>query len=316
MTSQEIEDKLGSSIQACYHIVNTPGSAAGESIFLGTSKNGIPAWVNRAVAEADYRIGLGMITPHMDAGFSGGAKIVLPGVCSDATVDAFHVRGADYLENPLGNPNAPLRNDLEEFVTERVPLDFILNVITILSGEVYQCVAGHPIDAQRAGVSHARRVFGAPARQRYPIVVANCYPYEQDIWQSMKGLWCGDLLTAQGGTLIWLTDAREGSRGYPLLPKYIGANPADVKKALDDGNIDDPKSAATGYLVGQMKKRIHISLVSPGLTLADAEIMGISYYQTAEAAIEAAAARLSSSARQRAVGVLPQAGLVLPRLRK
>jgi nickel-dependent lactate racemase len=256
-----------------------------------------------------------MITPHMDAGFSGGAKIVLPGVCSGPTVDAFHVRSADYPENPLGNPDAPLRNDLEAFVGERVPLDFILNVITTLDGDVYQCAAGDPIAAQRAGAAHARQVFGAPARQRYPIILANCSPYDHDLWQSMKGLWCGELLTAPGGTLILHTDAREGSRGYPRLPGYIGADPAQVKMALNAGSADDPKSASTGYLVGQMKKRFHISLVSPGLGLADAEMMGMSYYQTAEAAIEAAVGHLPAPMRLKSVGVLPQAGLVLPRLR-
>ena len=59
-------------------------------VFLGTSSNGIPAWIKREVAEADVRIGLGTVIPHMDAGFSGGAKIILPGVCNSLTVDAFH----------------------------------------------------------------------------------------------------------------------------------------------------------------------------------------------------------------------------------
>ena len=316
MTPVEIDDKLGPSIASCYPVVNTPGTARGETVYLGTSKNGIPAWVNRVVAEMDFRIGLGMITPHMDAGFSGGAKIILPGVCSDSTVNAFHARAADYPGNPLGNPNAGLRRDLEEFVNERIPLDFIVNAIMTPTAEVYKCVTGHPIDAHRVGAAHAQQVFGAPARQRYPIVLAGCYPYEHDLWQSMKGLWCGDLLTADGGTLILLTEAREGSRGYPLLPAYIGANPADLKKMLDSGKTDDPKAAATGVLVGKMKQRFQISLVSDGLTASAAELMGMSYYGSAEAAVESAIARLPKPARQGAIGVLTQAGLALPVLCK
>jgi nickel-dependent lactate racemase len=65
------------------------------------------------VAEAEIRIGVGMITPHMDTGFSGGAKIVLPGVCSCLTVDAFHSRQAKIAGNQLGVVEAPMRIELE-----------------------------------------------------------------------------------------------------------------------------------------------------------------------------------------------------------
>ena len=76
-----------------------------------------------------FSIGLGMITPHLEAGFSGGMKIVLPGVCSARTVDAFHRQAAFIEQNQLGRIDAPLRGMLEQFVAERMPLTFIVNAI-------------------------------------------------------------------------------------------------------------------------------------------------------------------------------------------
>lgn len=312
MREAELVAKLGEDILTNYRIDNSPCTDIEGMQFVGISANGAPAWLKRSVLQANVRIGLGMITPHMDAGFSGGAKIVLPGVCGEQTVDAFHALSVDLPGNPLGEIDAPLRLHLEQFVSQRAPLDFIVNLILTLDGEVYRCVSGHPVIAHRAGVALAREVFGARARQRYPVVLANCYPYEHDLWQSMKGLWCGELLTADGGDLILIAQASEGYRAYPNLPEYIAAEPEKLKPSLDNGKVSDPKSAATGILVGRMKKRIRISLVSQGLTAEDARQMGFGYYHSEESALESIINNLPISRRKSSLGVLTHAGLVAP----
>jgi nickel-dependent lactate racemase len=312
MNTVEVESKLGGDIASRYEIINTSGSDRSHFKDLGSTSNGIPLCVHRRVAEADARIGLGSITPHMDAGFSGGAKILLPGVCCDQTIDAFHLRSALSQWNPLGDANAVLRLDLEQAVTELAPLDFVLNSIPTLAGDCYMVVAGHPVHAQRTGAGYARRVFQALARRKYPVVLACCHPYEHDLWQSMKGLWCGDLLTADGGSLILLTAAREGSQQTPLLPGYIGADPQNLMRSLDSGAAADLKSAATGLMVSHIKERIHISLVSDGLTRTEVQLMGLSYFKSVEGALEQAVGGLQPAEKTGSIGVIPEAGLVLP----
>ena len=121
LAEDELQTKLGAAAQAGYTIVNQPCTAAADFVEVGqmTSLQGsaelppIPAQINRHVLQADLRISIGMITPHLDAGFSGGAKMVLPGVCSLATVDAFHLASAFVPQNQLGDPEAPLRCLLE-----------------------------------------------------------------------------------------------------------------------------------------------------------------------------------------------------------
>jgi len=312
MTQAEIWSKVGSDIASQYEIINTPCSTESEMVYLGDSSNGIPVWAQRFVAEADVRIGVGMITPHMDTGFSGGAKIIMPGVCNMLTVDTFHSHAIKAPANQLGKINAPLRQDLEQLVCERVQLDFIVNLIMTLDHGIYQCVAGHAIDAHRVGVKYAQEVYAIPLKRRYPIVVANCYPYQQDLWQSTKGIACGDLFTGDGGTLVLVTQAAEGNSTYPLYPYYIGIDPDELKNELDANNVEDPKAAVGGVLVGWIKQRIDIVLVSDGLTRSDADIMGMEYFDTVETAVKAKIAKLIESHRQQAVAVITHAGILLP----
>lgn len=312
MTDVELAHKLGAEIAHKYSVINVPSTLDDEFVYLGTVSNGLPAYIHRAVADADVRIGLGMITPHLDAGFSGGMKIVLPGVCGTRTVDAFHRQSAFIEQNQLGQIDAPLRGVLEQFVSERVPLTFIVNAIITPDGQLYACVAGHPLLAHRAGVKHALAVFSAPAKRRYPIVVANCYPYDIDLWQSIKGIWAGDLITDDGGTLIAVTAAPEGNSTYPLVPGYIGRDADEVKREIETGTALDDKQAATGVLFRTLMRRIRLVLVSEGLTAADARTMGIDYYPSVDTAVAAEIDRLPIGTRAGAIGLVPQAGIVLP----
>ncbi len=312
MTGREIDERLGPEIAACYTVVNVAASRSEEMVYLGTSDDGIPAWVNRAVAEAGLRVGLGMITPHLDAGWSGGAKIILPGVCGAATVDAFHAASAFVTGNRLGDVAAPLRQSLERFVAEHVPLDFIVNAVPTLDGGLYQCVAGDPVQAHRAGVAHARQVFGAAIARRYPVVVAACSPYDIDLWQSIKGAWCGDLLVQPGGSLVLVTAAVEGNSNYPLVAAYAGQDPDALRRSIAGGQAGDAKQAATGAMWGDLRRRVRLALVSDGLTAADAAAMGIVFHSTVDSAVTAAVARLDGAARAGSVAFVPKAGVVLP----
>lgn len=312
MSLEELSAKLGQKILEQVEIYQTADAGEQDWILLGGSSSGIPARIHCAVVEADLRIGLGMITPHMDAGFSGGAKIILPGVCAPETVDAFHAHAIDDQTNPLGNLEAPLRLALESFVQENLSLDWLVNLVLTPQGQIFSCVAGHPILAHRAGARHARQVYGAPVRSRFPVVVANCAPYQQDLWQSLKGLWCGDLLVQDGGTLIWVTQAPEGLSRYPHLVDDIGADPEILEARLRHQQVSDLKSAVSGVLVGRMKQRFRLVLVSSGLCEIDARRMGIVYHTDLRSAIQEAVGSLSPADRVGCVAVIPQAGVSLP----
>ncbi|MCU0488659.1 MAG: nickel-dependent lactate racemase [Anaerolineales bacterium] len=311
MTMDEQIAKLGQQVVQDYPIVQSTTAGSAEMVYLGETANGIPAWVQRAVVEADFRIGIGMISPHMDAGFSGGAKIILPGVCGVKTVDIFHARAADHLLNPLGCEVAPLRLALEQFVREKALLQFMINFILTPEEGVFQCVAGDPVLAQRQGAAYARQVYGVQAAGDWPVVIANCAPYQQDLWQSCKGLWCGDLLAANGGSLIWVTQAGEGTGGVAQLVDYIGTEQGELESRLACAEAD-LAVLATGVMIGRKKSRLRISLVSEGLSRETARRMGLDWYATPEQAVFAAVNRLPESQHKGCLAVIPRAGITLP----
>ena len=310
MTPDEIVSKIGWEAAQTFDIVNSPCLDARETVCMGTSSGGIPALVNRVVAEADVRIGIGMITPHMDAGFSGGAKIILPGVCGKPTIEAFHARQADLEGNQLGLEDAPLRLELEAFVAERVGLDFIVNVVLDSEGALYGCVAGHFVQAHRAGVALAREVYGVPVPRRYPIVVSNAYPMQIDLWQSTKGIAGGELMVQDGGTLILVAHCREGNDTHPLFPGYIGSDVEELVAQLKSGRAEDPVACALAVPLRRIRQRIKIALVSSGLDRETAAAMGFAGYGSLDAAL---AGELEACAEKTGcIGVLTHGGVSLP----
>jgi nickel-dependent lactate racemase len=311
MSDSELLEKLGADLLQRFPVIQTAGDEA-HMVDLGVTGNGILAWVHRAVLEADLRIGIGMITPHMDAGFSGGGKIILPGVCGQVTVNAFHARQADDSENRLGQVEAPLRLDLEQFVREQHLLDFVVNAILTLDDQLYQCVAGDFIAAHRVGVAYARQACGTPIKQRYPVVVASSYPHHHDLWQSLKGMWSGDLMTLEGGMLILATPLPEGLGGYPPLAQYLACTPDELHTGLKSNSLADPKSAATALMIQRRQQRLRICLVTNGLPRQEVERMGFGYYPSVEAALQQAVSRLPERSRSGSVGILTHGGILLP----
>jgi nickel-dependent lactate racemase len=181
-----------------------------------------------------------------------------------------------------------------------------------LDGYILHCIAGHPTQAHRAGVKFAKEVFGIQIHRRYPIVIANCFPYDMDLWQSTKGAFCGSLVIADGGSLIIVTAAPEGNSNYPTFPDYLGRDPEELKAAIKSKRIEHAHLAAESVKLGLLRKRVKMGLVSEGLTPEQSTQMNIQYYPSVEDAIADAVSELHPSNRKESVCIIPQAGVTLP----
>jgi nickel-dependent lactate racemase len=289
LSRQEIEFKTGAEIAGQYTIINTPCEDRREMRDVGESSNGIPAEVNRWVAEADLRIGIGAIVPHMDTGFSGGGKIVMPGVCSCRSVNAFHAGSADAPGNHLGNPEAPARLRMERFVREKIPLDFIVNAVLHPDSGVYRCVAGHFITAHRKGVEYARRLYGVSVQRRYPLVIVSSYPFEIDFWQCTKAFWSGELMAADNGLVVMASPCPEGTATHPLFAEYLEWDPDDLRRLLQSGEAEDPAACAFAVMLGRMRKRVRFGVIAPTLSAERVRKMGMVPFDSIEQAVAAGA---------------------------
>ena len=115
MTADEIAAKIGPQIAARYPAHNHRWDQEGQLYHAGTTALGLEVWPNRMLREADLVIGVGCIMPHAVAGFSGGGKIIVPGVCGEKTAGAMHWFMANVPSAEIyGRAENPVRKAIDE----------------------------------------------------------------------------------------------------------------------------------------------------------------------------------------------------------
>ncbi|HUW33516.1 MAG TPA: lactate racemase domain-containing protein [Planctomycetota bacterium] len=140
--------------------------------FVGISEQGTPIWVNRAVAEADYKVALGRIFPHTTHGYEGGYKIILPGVSGFETITRDHSFNFSAL-SVAGLLDNPSRRETDA-VGKIVGIDFLINVVVNHRSEPVRAFCGEPMEVHRTGVEYGdRHVWGARIPGQADIVIAS-----------------------------------------------------------------------------------------------------------------------------------------------
>ncbi|WP_291637762.1 nickel-dependent lactate racemase [Clostridium sp.] len=178
---------------------------------LGFTKRGTPIDVFTEVAEADMRICLGNIEYHYFAGYSGGAKAIMPGVSTRAAIQANHSRMAES-EAKTGNLDTnPVRQDLEEAI-EYCPIDFIVNVVLDKKKQIIKAVAGHYIKAHREGCKFLDVANKIVIESKADIVITTPggYPKDINMYQSQKALDNAKHAVKKGGIIILVASCVEG----------------------------------------------------------------------------------------------------------
>lgn len=284
---------------------------AQDLVYVGiTQLNGTPVWVNRVVAEADLRISVSSIEPHQSAGWSGGAKNILPGVSGRKTVMTHHAMSnrPDVRIGVLeGNP---FREDLEE-ATSLVGLDFIVGAILTEKKEISQIFAGHWIEAHRAAVHKADKMLSFYLQQPADIVLASVggAPRDSNLWQAEgKGLTRVAYAVRDGGVIILVAECTEGV-GHPELAKALLAGTAD--EILEHfGNAEFTVFGNKAHRIASLSKKSDIYLVTTGLTADDLGQLPVRFFSSVETAIEAAFRKMGPTAQ---VVVVPRTAGVLLR---
>ncbi len=213
MSAAEMEAKLGPESLRRVKWENHEGRNPDKLARLGETKRGTPVVLNRRVAEADLVVLLGTIEPHVQAGFGGGLKNVLPGVAALETIAKNHLLSATeecftYIgEDPDRNP---MRLDLEE-AGSMLPGDlFLVNGVLNPRREVVRLFAGHPVRAHREGCGLAREMYGVRIPRQADVVIADSHPMDIDIRQSIKCIANTIAAARPGGALVALARCEEG----------------------------------------------------------------------------------------------------------
>jgi len=202
---------------------------------MGLVSGSVRIWLDPIVHESDFKIGIGSIEPHTAAGYTGGAKIIYPGVVGEETVSNFHIISA-FLGNLTGNPDNRARLFMEKWV-DSVGLDYIINAIVTPENKIYKVVAGHFVKAHRAGVKYSREVWEIKSNKRIDCAIVSSYPADLDLWQAGKAIVNCEMAIPDDSFLILITPCYEGVVPHPKYIDYIGNNgPEKLIKETKEGN--------------------------------------------------------------------------------
>lgn len=287
MTTDEMRERVGAEIYDHFRVENSEFKDKANLINLGTTEDGVEIEVSRTAMDSDIRIAVGNIVPHPVMGFSGGAKMLFPGVTGEKTVAQFHMLAGLLDHGYFGRDDSPIRGVIEKWA-EKIGLHFIVNTVLTSELKVYKVVAGHYIKAQRAGVAYAKKALGCHIEDKADICVVSSYPSDFDMWQSGKGNCSGCEATKEKtGTVILVSPNFEGVGPHPEYLKFMGMDPADAHAELlryMRGELveGDPLALSVGTANAKICVKYNMVLVSDGVTREQVEVAGLQWYPRAE----------------------------------
>ena len=311
-TEAEKLEMLGPEIVAGYPVEDHFGTRLEEHTFVGTTARGIPGWIDRRYVKAHLKIATGLIEPHLMAGYSGGRKLICPGVAALETVKRWH--GPELLEHPRADCGILDGNPVHEENTRIARMagcDFIVNVTIDSRRRVTSVVAGDMERAFLEGVRFMENVCRADVARPVDIVVTSSagYPLDTTFYQAVKGLTGCLPVVKQGGTIILAAGLSEGL-GSPEFQSLFRENSSlevFMERILGkDYFVLDQLQLEE---LAKVRRKARVKIVSDGLP---AEILSKCFVETALSIEAAVADSLADYGPAAQVAVIPKGPYVLP----
>lgn len=307
----ELVEMVGQHIYDNYRIANHHGQAIDEHTYLGASPRGVPIWIDSHYVRADLKITTGLIEPHLMAGFSGGRKLICPGIAALETVKVWH--GPDFLENPKADCGILDGNPVHEentWIGRHTGCDFILNVVIDSERRPLKFVAGDMEQAFLEGVDFVRGVVRDTVPEPVDIVVTSCagYPLDTTFYQAVKGMTGALPIVKQGGTIILAASLTEGI-GSPQFQQLFREN------ATLEGFVE--RILGKDYFVmdqwqleelAKVRRKAKVKVVSDGLP---ANVLNGLFVEAAPTIEQAVAESLAEYGPQAKIAVIPKGPYVL-----
>ncbi|NLI52709.1 MAG: nickel-dependent lactate racemase [Clostridiales bacterium] len=303
-TPEEMKKLVGERVFAEIKCIDGDDS---DCVHYGETSRGTPVDIVRTVAEADRRICLGNIEYHYFAGYSGGAKAIMPGVSTRAAIQSNHSRMVEAAAAAGRLEGNPVREDIEEAVA-MVGVDFIVNVVLDEHKKIVHAVAGDVVQAHREGCRYLDRLYGKPIAERADIVVVSQggAPKDLNLYQTQKALDNAKHAVKKGGVIILVGSCKEGL-GEHTFEDWMTHSPSAhsmIERIRTDFQLGGHKAAA----IAMVLEDADIYLVSE-LDPAFVERIFLTPFSNVQAAFDAALKRCGEDA---SVLVMPYGGSTLP----
>jgi nickel-dependent lactate racemase len=306
----ELVEMVGRFIAENYRIENHHGQQLDEHTCLGDSPRGVPIWLDTRYVQADLKITVGLIEPHFMAGFSGGRKLICPGIAALETIKVWH--SPAFLEHPHADSGILDGNPVHEentWIARRAGCDFIANVVIDAQRRALKFVAGDMEQAFLEGCEFVRGIVVDTVPEAVDIVVTSCagYPLDTTFYQSIKGMGAALPIVKEGGTIILAASLSEGI-GSPQFRSLF----------QDNASLDEFMEKIQGeYFVmdqwqlekmGQVCRKAKVRVVSDGLP---PETLSSLFVQSAPSVEAAVAEALEEYGPDAKIAVIPKGPYVV-----
>ena len=305
-TEEEKKYLVGTSI---YERFKTVDSDPEDVIRMGMTRQGTPVDITTIVARADRRICLGNIEYHYFAGYSGGAKAIMPGVSTRDAITFNHRLMVEEASHAGSSDDNPVRKDLEEAL-HYCPVDFILNVVLNEKKEIVYAVAGDVIKAHRKGAQFLDEFYLNKIEQLADIVIVSQggFPKDLNLYQTQKALDNAQHAVRENGIIILVGACNEGL-GDNVFSQWMLASPspAAIIERLRKGFVLGGHKAAAIALILQKADIYLVSEMSDALV----DKMFMKPFSSVQEAYDSALKTLGDQSK---VIVMPFGGSTLPKL--
>ncbi|MCY4578512.1 MAG: nickel-dependent lactate racemase [Chloroflexi bacterium] len=212
-TEEELAEMLGEGVVDKYRVVNHNGFDDDSPEKIGSTDSGIEVLLNRRWVESDIRITTGFVEPHFFAGFSGGPKMVAPGLAGFPTIMRLHDAAM------IGHPNArfaitvgnPIHDAIRE-IARMSSVDFSVDVTINRDKRITSVYAGELFAVHKAACAVAQRLAMQPVSAPFDLVLTtnSGYPLDQNLYQAVKGMSAAAQVVREGGRIICAAECSEG----------------------------------------------------------------------------------------------------------
>jgi nickel-dependent lactate racemase len=305
-TEEEMRQLVGDKV---FERVACIDSNSGEYVHLGTTSRGTPVDIFKPVVDADFRICIGNIEYHYFAGYSGGAKAIMPGVSTRKAIQANHSRMVQEEAAAGRLTGNPVREDIDE-VAKFCSVDFIVNVVLNEKKEIIYCVSGHYIEAHREGCKFLDKMYKVDIPQKADIVVVSAggFPKDINMYQAQKALDNAKHAVKEGGIIVWVASCKAGL-GESVFEKWMMEHKEShemIEHIEREFQLGGHKAAAIA-MVMQKAKVFLISDLNPDFL----KKMNFIPYSDVNSAIRDAINEMGTNAK---IIVMPFGGSTLPEL--
>jgi lactate racemase len=277
---------------------------------LGATSRGTPVYANTRVAQADRRILTGSVVHHWFAGFGGGKKALVPGICGYDTIRANHSLLLDPASRVAVLDGNPVAEDQLE-AARMIGADFLINTVLDANGDILGVFAGDVVVAHRQACDLAHQVYAGYQVAPADVVLASCggWPKDINVYQAQKSLQNASLACRPGGVVVLAAECREGvgsAKYWEWAQRYKTVG--EIEGALRDHfDLGGHKAFAMARVTAERR----VVLLS-SLPADDVRTLGFEPAATADEALAKAIALLPIGAGTVRAVVMPFASLTVP----